>query len=56
MSDYYTTKDLCDMFNVDRHTVERWKKKGDLLYIKIGRQYFYPKDQEALKAKREGQE
>jgi excisionase family DNA binding protein len=40
---FYTTKDIMDLFSVDRGTVYNWKSKGVLQFTRIGTKYYVPR-------------
>ncbi|WP_196064655.1 helix-turn-helix domain-containing protein [Bacillus pseudomycoides] len=44
MTDFYTVKDLIEMFSVSERTVRRWIADGKLASIKIGGQVRITKD------------
>lgn len=43
--EYYKTDEIKQMFHVDIETIRRWAKKKRIPCIKIGKFYYFPKDQ-----------
>ena len=42
-SDYYKINEVCDLLSVDRSTVMRWIRSGEMDYFKAGSTYRIPK-------------
>lgn len=43
-NDYYTTKDLEQIFNVTRMTIQNWRKSKRLIETRIGGKVYFKKE------------
>ena len=44
MTEYYTTKQVAELFKVDIYTVVRWARQGKYGAIKRGKSWYFPKE------------
>jgi excisionase family DNA binding protein len=53
MSEYITTEELAQIYNVNIQTVRRWVRTGKIKGRKIGKRFFIQKDEANIDEKHE---
>lgn len=47
---FYSADELAKLYNVSTRTVNNWAKLGKVTYKKIGKRYFFPKEEHEPKS------